>query len=535
MYYENLHNYIGSEHKVNYYDKEKIMITKRHGSLDYTLRWSDLSLWGTFYLGKEFVRYSKIRLFERLPEELSIMENSEDSCFVKEGNYYICNEIGRYKFIINNKKWIVDVIFPIIKDAKWSEEQTNEYLSGITGVRLSWTYDLNDASMADFLMRIISTIETKDKNIDYIVRKIMLYFSSENTKQALLEGRWDRIYEDGTHPLDWDHTSQIYRARENSLEPIKYGQCWVFAECMTAAMKFLGIATRTIHAKNSHINISKNFAIDIFGYSNSEKGYSNDIYYKKIENLHSFIFSSEKSEEREESLSGRVYCRKDTMWNFHYWNEIYSYKGWKCLDSTPVIESNDEPFMNNKILGPCPVLNIRSGIYEPSDFTYLASSVNSPIRLWSKTVVTINGVNEFISFVHSIVFPFYPEKSIISRLNSTVLHQKNVILQTKCKSLIDITENYKMNYEKVNEMLYKNHPAIFIFINDRLYVDFDTENEEDYIVQQLCLDNRGIVINSKKNKCKLWEIIPINIEIGTKFITTTISSNNQVWPQILKI
>jgi len=533
MYYENLHNYVGVEYKLNYYDREKIIITKRHGSPDYSLRWSDLSLWGTFYLGKEFVRYSKIRLYERLPEQFNFIEESDQDCFEKIENYYICKEIGRYVFHFQEKKWIVDVIFPLLKDKNWTEETTNEYFSGITGKKPSWIYDLNEASMGDFLMRIINTIETENKTIDYIVRTLMVHFSSDNREDGLIVAKWGDEYEEGTDPKQWDHTAQIYRNREILGKPVKYGQCWAFAECMTAALRFLGIATRTVFAKNSHINISKNFSIDLFGYSSNEKGFSNEIYYKKIEDIFSFISSTEKSEK---TLSGAIYTRKDSMWNIHFWNEIYTPKGWKCMDACPVTETDDSPFQGNKILGPCLVSNIRTGIEEPADFVYLSSSVNSPFRLWAETVVTINGVNQPIKFVHSLLFPFYPEKSIVSRPGSLVINTKfPITLQTKSKNLLDITESYKMCYEKIYELIYRNHPAIFIIISQKLYVNFNTDDDEEYTVQQLCLDSRGIVINAKKTKGKLWEIVPIHIEQGTKFLSFCISSSDKVWPQLISV
>lgn len=532
MYYENLENYVGIEHKTNYYDKEKIIITKRHGSLDYTLRWNDLSLWGTFYMQKEFVRYSKIRLYDKLPDQLSVIEDSDQNCFEKVDNYYVCNEIGRYVFYIENKKWIVDVIFPFLKDKSWSEETTSEYMIGKNAKRASWIYDLNDASMGEFVMRIINSIEEKDKKLDYVIRNIMLHFASENREDALIHGNWDGKYEDGQKPGFWDHTSQIFRLRQISSKPVKYGQCWVFAECMTAVLRFLGIASRTVHAKNSHINLSKNFSIDMFGYYNTEKGIFQDIYYKKIQDLHSFLFPSTKSEE---NLSGRVYARKDSMWNFHYWNEYYTAQGWKCLDPTPVIQTEENPFISNKILGPCSVFNIRSGIEDPADFVYLSSSVNSPFRLWGKSVITVNGENKDINFLHSIVFPFYPEKSIISRENSLSLNNQVVTLQTICKNFLDITDNYKMPYEKVHELIHRNHPAIFLIISDKLYVNFNPNDEEEYTVQQICLDVRGIPIFCKRNKSKLWEIVPINIEPGTKFLSFSISSEKKVWPQLLSV
>lgn len=547
MLYENLSNAISSDY-VNYdYDKTRIFITRRYGTEDYSLHWKDEKLWGTRFMDKEFVKYSKIRVYEKVPEGLK-NEAIKNSNFIVKRFKVVCKNIGRYVFEIEGKKWILDVIFPSCFDGKMEEEIYDEYTNGVSGVRNTWRYDIFDSCMAEFLMEIVNSIPMEKRDFAETMRKIMSRFSSENSNESLIEGKWNGNYSDGTPPVNWEYTAQIYRTRMKTGEPIKYGQCWIFAECMTAALRFMGIPTRTIYAKNSHINISLNFAIDLYGYSNYDKSvdqFQDLRYFKKIENMQNFLDSSFKDDEAD--LSSQVLIRDDSFWNFHYWNEIYVERNgifsWQCLDVSPVISSMEEPYSGNKILGPCPVDNIKNGLNCEYDFTYLSSSVNSPFRLWAKSVVFYNEEPVLVSFVHSIIFPFYPEYSIMARKNSSVLHNKRVMLETKKNkvtggnSKVDITEHYKMEYEKIIEKLHANHPCIFKLVRNRIYFDFNAEDLNQYEVQQLGLDSRGVPISMIKQKCKLCEISPIPVTEGIFYVSFLIKSENgkSSWPQLIKI
>lgn len=48
--------------------------------------------------------------------------------------------------------------------------------------------------------------------------------------QGVLAGRWDNCYEDGTSPMAWIGSVDILkRWQKFGCQPVKYGQCWVFA------------------------------------------------------------------------------------------------------------------------------------------------------------------------------------------------------------------------------------------------------------------------------------------------------------------
>lgn len=46
----------------------------------------------------------------------------------------------------------------------------------------------------------------------------------------MLAGRWDNHYEDGMSPMAWIGSVDILkRWKKFGCQPVKYGQCWVFA------------------------------------------------------------------------------------------------------------------------------------------------------------------------------------------------------------------------------------------------------------------------------------------------------------------
>lgn len=545
MLYEVLHNEISQDFKKNTYDRTKILITRRYGTSDYSLRWEDKALWGATFMGKKFVRYNRIRMLDKLPDGMNPIKDEilRNQSFEDRNGEIIAKDIGRFIFEIEGKKWVIDVIFPQCTNRDWSDELYREYVQGVNGMRPSWRYDIFEASMIEFVTGIINQIPVEDRNFENIIRSIMGKFSSENSEDALIEGKWGGTYSDGKNPTDWEYTAEIFRTRKRTGAPVKYGQCWVFAECMTAVMRFLGIPARTIYARNSHINISLNFSIDLYGYSNSDKFDKKDEVYKKITDFESFISNDDKDDEK--SLSDEVFIRRDSIWNFHYWTEIYVPRDgifeWECLDTSPMIVSEEHPMRGKKILGPCVVANIKNGSENRYDYDYLASAINSPFRLWTKTMVLINDEPAFVSFVHSIIFPFHPEKSIISRKNSAILHDKDIILQTKIdravngESVIDITGNYKMSFEDIERNIYKNHPAVFIVVDRRVYINYTSSDEEIYNVQQLGINSRGIPIAAWKRDCKLCDVMPIKITPSIKFLSFLIHRNGKFWPQLLEI
>ena len=319
MWYHNLTNHIYENDGFFSIDRGKIKIVNLAKTNKQILMWNDKILWGSSLGGRKFIMYSKVRMFEKIPVQLidNFIGHSE---FIRQNNDLVCKTVGRYTATINDKHWVIDVIFPESFDKKWSKTMRDEYISGTTGIHSNWKYDIQDSAMAEFAMSKIEQMPYKDRTIFRIIRRLMSEFSSENSPTALIEGRWDQNYKDGRTPNDWVSTSEVFREWNIDRKPIKYGQCWIFAECMTCVMRFLGIPASTIFAENSHINPSLNCGIDMLEDSEGIKSGGNTNMFLKLNNMETFLSATCKDDPWDKCT---MYNGEDSIWNIHYWNEIY--------------------------------------------------------------------------------------------------------------------------------------------------------------------------------------------------------------------
>jgi Transglutaminase-like superfamily len=148
----------------------------------------------------------------------------------------------------------------------------------------------------------------------------------------LLCGKWNGKYNHGTPPCDWKSSIEIIQNFiKKKYEPVKYGQCWVFAYLLMTLLRCICIPTRFIYNKKS-AHISK-----------SQTKYKN-ILFKPSD---------------------------DSVWNFHCWNECYltrddlknnidgKYNGWQVIDATPLELSMEENSIADFNCGPCSVTAIK--------------------------------------------------------------------------------------------------------------------------------------------------------------------------------
>lgn len=60
--------------------------------------------------------------------------------------------------------------------------------------------------------------------------RVTLQVNCNDEDHGVLLGRWDNHYEDGMSPMAWIGSVDILkRWRRLGCQPVKYGQCWVFA------------------------------------------------------------------------------------------------------------------------------------------------------------------------------------------------------------------------------------------------------------------------------------------------------------------
>ena len=68
----------------------------------------------------------------------------------------------------------------------------------------------------------------------------------------VLQGRWDGQYSDGVDPTQWVGSQPILTIWLNTDQPVRYGQCWVFAAILTTILRASGIPARTVTNYRSH-------------------------------------------------------------------------------------------------------------------------------------------------------------------------------------------------------------------------------------------------------------------------------------------
>uniref|UniRef100_UPI0037E79CDB protein-glutamine gamma-glutamyltransferase E-like n=1 Tax=Semicossyphus pulcher TaxID=241346 RepID=UPI0037E79CDB len=188
-----------------------------------------------------------------------------------------------------------------------------------------WDYGQFDESMVSICMNLLdrNLKHKKDPADDvaarcdpiYVGRVVSAMINSEDDN-GVLEGQWETPYDGGKAPTHWTGSISILKQwQKNEFQPVKYGQCWVYAGVMCSVMRLLGIPCRTVTNFSSACDENQNLIID--------KYHSEDGVDKRIS--------------------------EDSVWNFHVWlegwmrrpdlSEDSRYDGWQVLDPTPQGES----------------------------------------------------------------------------------------------------------------------------------------------------------------------------------------------------
>uniref|UniRef100_A0A6J0TAC9 Coagulation factor XIII A chain n=1 Tax=Pogona vitticeps TaxID=103695 RepID=A0A6J0TAC9_9SAUR len=168
--------------------------------------------------------------------------------------------------------------------------------------------------------------------------------------EGVVVGSWDNLYEYGVAPSSWTGSVDILLEYHSSKEPVRYGQCWVFAGVFNTFLRSLGIPARVI--------------------TNYSSAHDNDA------NLQMDVFLDE---------NGKIDSRltKDSIWNYHCWNEAWmsrpdlpvGFGGWQAVDSTPQ-ENSDGMYR----CGPASVQAVKHGhVCFQFDTPFVFAEVNSDI------------------------------------------------------------------------------------------------------------------------------------------------------------
>ncbi|XP_032897500.1 protein-glutamine gamma-glutamyltransferase 2-like [Amblyraja radiata] len=274
-----------------------------------------------------------------------------------------------------------------------SEEQRQEYVMNEDGILYNgesrqiegrpWFFGQFEEEVVDICLQIL------DKNLkflqnpakDVICRNDPVYISRVVTAmvncaddKGVLSGKWSQPYSGGEYPWTWNGSVPIlqkwYKGR---CQPVRYGQCWVFAAVACTVLRCLGIPARVVTNFNSAHDSNGNLILD-----------------------------------QEIDESGRP-CGGESVWNFHVWlegwmarNDLKSgYDGWQVLDPTP-----QEKSQGIYCCGPAPVKAIKEGAVEMKyDVPFIFAEVNADIVTWicsrdgtkKKAAVKTKHVGQFIS------------------------------------------------------------------------------------------------------------------------------------------
>ncbi|XP_005877628.1 PREDICTED: protein-glutamine gamma-glutamyltransferase 5 isoform X2 [Myotis brandtii] len=280
--------------------------------------------------------YFRNRAFEPDLDNIIFVAETGDAVFLDsepQRQEYVMNDYG---FIYQgNKNWI--------RPCPWNYGQFEENIIDICLELLDKSLHFKNDPAKDCALRGSPV---------YISRVVCAMINS-NDDNGVLNGKWSENFSDGTNPAEWTGSVAILKQwHATGCQPVHYGQCWVFAAIMCTVMRCLGIPTRVITNFDSGHDTDGNLIIDEY-YDNTGRILEN---------------------------------KKDTVWNFHVWNECWmarkdlppGYGGWQVLDSTPQERSN-----GMFCCGPASVRAIKEGEVDLNyDTAFVFSMVNADCVCW---------------------------------------------------------------------------------------------------------------------------------------------------------
>uniref|UniRef100_A0A8B9WZ37 protein-glutamine gamma-glutamyltransferase n=1 Tax=Bos mutus grunniens TaxID=30521 RepID=A0A8B9WZ37_BOSMU len=328
--------------------------------------------------------YFRNRAFQPGLDNIIFVTETEDAVYLEsepQRQEYVMNDYG---FIYQgNKNWI--------RPCPWNYGQFEENIIDIC-------LELLDKSL-NFQIDPATDCALRGSPV-YISRVVSAMINS-NDDNGVLNGNWGENYSDGTNPTEWMGSVAILKQwHATGCQPVRYGQCWVFAAVTCTVMRCLGIPTRVITNFNSGHDTDGNLIIDEY-YDNTGR-----------------ILENKK---------------KDSVWNFHVWNECWmarndlppGFGGWQVLDATPQETSN-----GLYCCGPASVRAIKEGEVDLNyDTAFAFSMVNADCMAW----LVFGGKEQKLHQDTSTVGNFISTKSIQSDERD------------------DITENYKYREGSLQE------------------------------------------------------------------------------------
>ncbi|XP_068576373.1 protein-glutamine gamma-glutamyltransferase 2 [Cebidichthys violaceus] len=270
---------------------------------------------------------------------------------------------GRIEFILLFNPWCTgDAVYMD------NEQSLAEYVLSQDGIiyrgsykhpiSTPWNFGQFESGILDICLRILDMNPKclKNPGKDYSGRRNPIYVSRVlsamvncNDDKGVLLGKWTDGYDGGVSPMFWRGSVEILRNWDTqACQPVRYGQCWVFAAVACSIFRALGIPCRVVtnylsaHDNNSDLVIER---------------YINE--------------------------NGELIQSKEMIWNYHCWVESWmtrpdfksDFNGWQASDPTPQEKSEGV-----YCCGPIPVRSIKEGeLTFKYDAPFVFAEVNADV------------------------------------------------------------------------------------------------------------------------------------------------------------
>ncbi|XP_054447893.1 coagulation factor XIII A chain [Pteronotus mesoamericanus] len=216
----------------------------------------------------------------------------------------------------------------------------------------SWSYGQFEDGILDACLYMMDRAEMDLSGRGNPIKVSRVGSAMVNSKddEGVIVGSWDNIYAYGVPPSAWTGSIDILLEYQSSKNPVRYGQCWVFAGVFNTFLRCLGIPARVVTNYFSAHDNDANLQMDIF---------------------------------LEEDGNVNSKLTKDSVWNYHCWNEAWmtrpdlpvGFGGWQAVDSTPQ-ENSDGMYR----CGPASVQAIKHGhVCFQFDAPFVFAEVNSDL------------------------------------------------------------------------------------------------------------------------------------------------------------
>ncbi|NWV40334.1 EPB42 protein, partial [Grantiella picta] len=252
-----------------------------------------------------------------------------------------------------------------------NEAQRQEYILNQDGIIYQgnenavlaqpWDFSQFEEDVVDICFTLLALGEVYQRENDPALRKNPVHVC--RAVAAMLNCNEHRIltecepgqHSNGIPPSKWLGSSPILRHWiASKCQPVRYGQCWVFAAVLCSVLRCLGIPTRVVTGFTWAHNTKSSLSVDEY--------YDED----------GTLLTQDKS--------ARV-------WTFHVWNECWmartdlpvpEYSGWQALDATCQEKSKGSSFC-----GPAPVHAIKEGDTQVDyDVGYFFAAINAKCQVW---------------------------------------------------------------------------------------------------------------------------------------------------------